>query len=197
MIATLFVPYSNGDCVNGFKYERGDIDKKQYIKLIETEYNKYRNQIDSTVRTSLSHNMSINPFQKLSNKYKSQTFYYNECDCKVFNINNQDCLIDELIKYFRTGESFVIIIEVGNLTQNPDVETDLRQWIKESNKIHSSRKLTDTEKIVNLPKKDFKLKFKKEGSTAVLKDCKLFETYGYSKFAILVDEIIFVNETKK
>ena len=195
MIATLYVPYSNGDCVNGFRYDKDPISKQQYIKLMETEYNKYRNQIDTTVRTSLSHNMSINRFQKLSNKYKAQTFYYNECDCKVYDIKGNDCQIDELIHYFRTGEEFVIKIDVGNLLKTPDVETDLRMWINESNKIHTSRRLTEEEKLIHLPKKDFKMKFRKEGSMAILKDCQLLESYSYSNFAILVKEIIFVKES--
>lgn len=194
MNATLFVPYSNGDCINGFKYEKGNIDKKEYVHIMETEYDKYRDSIDATVRSSFSRNMSINPFQKQNNKYKAQTYYFNECSCKVYNIKNEDCHIDELIHYFQTKDEFVIILEIKNLTSNPDVESDLKQWINDSNKINNSYRLSEEEKIFNLPKKDFKLKFDKEKSTAILKDCKLFEYQGYSVFAILVKNIVFVRE---
>lgn len=194
MIATLFVPYSNGDCVNGFQYEKGTISKEEYVRIMETEYEKYRDSIDETVRTSFSQNMSINPFQKQNNKYKQQTYYYNECKCNVLDIRGNNCEIDELITYYQTKEEFVIILDIKNLSSNPDVESDLKQWIQDSNKINNSYKLTDEEKIFNLPKKDFKLKFINEGSTAVLRECKLFEYQGFGKFAILVKNIIFIRE---
>lgn len=194
MNATLYVPYSNGDCVNGFQYEKGTISKQEYVRIMETEYEKYRDSIDETVRSSFSRNMSINPFQKQDNKYKQQTYYFNECLCNVLDIKGEDCTIDELIKYYQTKEEFVIILCVKNLTSNPDVESDMKQWVRDSNKINSSYKLTEEEKIFNLPKKDFKLKFTKEGSTAILRECKLFEYVGFGKFAILVKNIIFVRE---
>lgn len=194
MIATLFVPYSNGDCVNGFQYEKGTISKQEYVRIMETEYEKYRDAIDETVRTSFSRNMSINPFQKQNNKYKQQTFYYNECNCNVLNIKGDNCVIDELITYYQTKDEFIIILDIKNLTSNPDVESDLKQWVRDSNKINHSGRLTDEEKIFNLPKKDFKLKFTKEGSTAILKECKLLEYQGFGKFAILVKNIIFIRE---
>lgn len=194
MVATLFVPYSNGDCINGFQYERGTITQKEYVRIMETEYDKYRDSIDETVRTSFSKNMSINPFQKQNNKYKQQTFYYNECRCNVLDIKGINCEIDELIRYYQTKEEFIIILDVKNLTSNPDVESDLKQWVSDSNKINNSYRLTEEEKIFNLPKKDFKLKFTNEGSTAILKECKLLEYQGFGKFAILVKNIIFIRE---
>lgn len=194
MIATLFVPYSNGDCVNGFQYEKGTISKQEYVRIMETEYEKYRDAIDETVRTSFSRNMSINPFQKQNNKYKQQTFYYNECNCNVLNIKGDNCVIDELITYYQTKDEFIIILDIKNLTSNPDVESDLKQWVRDSNKINHSVRLSEEEKIFNLPKKDFKLKFTKEGSTAILRECKLLEYQGFGKFAILVKNIIFIRE---
>ena len=194
MIATLFVPYSNGDCVNGFQYEKGTISKQEYVRIMETEYEKYRDAIDETVRTSFSRNMSINPFQKQNNKYKQQTFYYNECNCNVLNIKGDNCVIDELITYYQTKDEFIIILDIKNLTSNPDVESDLKQWVRDSNKINHSARLSEEEKIFNLPKKDFKLKFTKEGSTAILRECKLLEYQGFGKFAILVKNIIFIRE---
>ena len=194
MIATLFVPYSNGDCINGFQYERGTIEKQEYVRIMETEYNKYRDSIDETVRTSFSRNMSINPFQKQNNKYKQQTYYYNECNCNVFNIKGENCEIDELIHYFQTKDEFVIILDIKNITSNPDVESDLKQWVRDSNKINNSYKLSEEEKLFNLPKKDFKLKFTKEGSTAVLSECKLIEYQGFGRFAIIVKTIVFIKE---
>lgn len=194
MIGTLFVPYSNGDCINGFQYEKGTISKQEYIRIMESEYEKYRDAIDETVRSSFSRNMSINPFQKQNNKYKQQTFYYNECNCNILNIKGENCVIDELITYYQTKEEFIIILDIKNLTSNPDVESDLKQWVRDSNKINNSMRLSEEEKIFNLPKKDFKVKFINEGSTAILKGCKLLEYQGFGKFAILVKNIIFIRE---
>lgn len=194
MNATLFVPYSNGDCINGFQYEKGTISKQEYVRIMETEYEKYRDAIDETVRTSFSRNMSINPFEKQDNKYKQQTYYYNDCQCKVFDIKGVDCNIDELIKYYQTREEFVLILQITNLVSSPDVESDMKQWVRDSNKINNTYKLTEEEKLFNLPKKDFKLKFNKEGSTGILRECKLLEYMGFGKFGILVKHIDFIRE---
>lgn len=195
MEAILYVPYSNGDCVNGFRYEGRNMSATEYSKMVTDEYNKYKNSIDHMVYTRMSRNMSINDYEKLSNIYKQQTFYYNECDCKISDIkgNNQD--IDGLIHFYHTKETFVLILDLLNMTREmADVDTEMKMWSKESLKISNSNRLTNEEKIFNLPKKDFKVKLKKERQTAILKDCKLFKVLGMHKYAVMVGKIIFVKD---
>lgn len=196
MKAKIFVPFSNGDCVNGFKYENGDISQKEYANMMIKEYMKYRDSIDETVRKSYSKNMSINPFAKENNEYKHQTYSYNDCNCNIYNIQGKDANIDELISYYRTKEEFVIIVEMFSLNdyENVDLEIDMKMWIKDSAKILGTNKLSDEEKIYYLPKKDFKIKFFAEKSNAILKDCKLFEMQDKNVFAISIKRIIFTKE---
>lgn len=194
MKATLYVPYSNGDCVNGFQSDRGEIPAQQYAKLVVDEHYKFRDGIDSTVRARYSQNMSINTFEKIKNKYKQQTFYYNDCPCHVYNIEEQDATIDELIRYFQTKEQFILILALQNMKENPDLETDMKMWTRESMKITRAPQLTEEEKILNLPKKDFKIKFIDAKSCAILKECKLLEMRGQHVYAIVVNNIIFVRD---
>ena len=191
MKTILYVPYSNGDCVNGFKYD-GSITEKQYSALIVNEYNKYRDTIDEVVSSRYAKNMAINPFMKQDNHYKQQSYSYNDCNCEVMNMRGQDATINEIISLSRTGDECILILNITNMVKTPDLETDIRMWIRESNHIMNSGRLSDEEKIYNLPKKDFKMTFIDNKNTALLKDCKLVEVYNRNSFAVLIKKISFI-----
>ena len=41
MKATIFIPYANGDCVRGFRYDK-HISREQYAKMQLDEYNGHK-----------------------------------------------------------------------------------------------------------------------------------------------------------
>ena len=197
MRAVLYVPYSNGDARNGFKYDK-EISQKEYAAAMVEYYNKHKDGIDSVFQSKgLGRNIAVNPFAKEKVRYNQQTFYYQPVEAKVFDIDNRDETIDELIRFYKTGEQFIVIIALLNLSsadESGELESDIKAWTSESKKINRTDRMTEDEKIKSLSKKSLKLKFKDSKSSAILKNCKMVEVYSRNKFALLVESIDFVQE---
>jgi len=197
MRAVLYVPYSNGDARNGFKYDK-EISQKEYANAMVEYYNQHKDGIDSVFMSKgLGRNIAVNPFRKEKVKYSQQTFYYQPVEAKVFDIDGKDEKIDELIQFYKTGEQFIVIIALLNLSsadESGELESDIKAWTRESVKINRTNKMTEDEKIKSLSKKSLKLKFKDSKSSAILKNCKMIEVYSRNKFALLVESIDFVQE---
>ena len=197
MRAVLYVPYSNGDARNGFKYDK-EISQKDYSKLMVDYYNEHKDGIDTVFMTKgLGRNIAVNPFMKEKVKYNQQTFYYQPVEAKVFDIDGRDEKIDELIQFYKTGEQFIVIIALLNLSSADDsgeLESDIKAWSSESNKINRTNRMTEDEKLKSLSKKSLKLRFKDSKSSAILKNCKMVEVFSRNKFAFLVESIDFIQE---
>lgn len=200
MRAVLYVPYSNGDARNGFKYDR-QISQKEYATAMVDYYNQHKDGIDSVFQSKgLGRNIAVNPFRKEKVKYNQQTFYYQPVEAKVFDIDGKDEKIDELIQFYKTGEQFIIIITLLNLSsadESGELESDVKAWTSESIKINRTNRMSEDEKIKSLSKKSLKLKFKDSKSSAILKNCKMVEVYSRNKFALLVESIDFVQDDNK
>lgn len=197
MQVTLFVPYSNGDCVEGFKYDK-PIDRNTYAKIMVNSYKKYRDGVDTMMSNDmLGQNIARNYFTKERAKYKQQTFYYQPVECKVFDMDNRPENIDNLLSYYNSGEQFIVIMALLNLSSadpSGELESDVKSWVKESLKINKTNKMTEEEKIASLTKKSLKIRFKDSKSSAILRDCKMIEVYSRNKFALLVEKIELVKE---
>lgn len=194
MKAKIYIPYANGDCVRGFRYDK-HITREQYAKMQLDEYNGHKNGIDFMVDTRFGNNMAINNFRKEKRNYTQQTYQYHECQCNILNIEGKEQTLADFDDLYRTKQKFVIIVHLkkDDVRNQPDLETDVNMWIKDSNKIKRCQRLTDEEALLHLPKKDFKIYIDEDKSTAVLKDCKLLDNMGSNtSMAILVDKIVFV-----
>lgn len=200
MRAVLYVPYSNGDARNGFKYDK-QISQKEYAAAMVDYYNQHKDGIDTILGSKgLGRNIAVNPFRKEKAKYNQQTFYYQPVEAKVFDIDGMDEKIDELIHFYKTGEQFIVIIALLNLSsadETGELESDVKAWTSESIKINRTNRMTEDEKIKSLSKKSLKLKFKDSKSSVILKNCKMVEVYSRNKFALLVESIDFVQDNTK
>lgn len=200
MTATLYVPYSNGDARQGFKYGK-NLDIKSYTKMIVDQYNSHKMGVDAMVLGGkYGNNMAMNYFEKERRKYKQQTYYYQPVECRVFNIEGKRETIDELLEYYETGEKFVLIIALLNLSsadESGELESDVKAWMSECIKISNTNKMTEDEKIKSLSKKNLKLRFKETKSGAVLNNCKMIEVMSRNKFAVLVDSITFIKDNSE
>lgn len=199
MIAKLHIPYGFGDCVNGFKYEGGDITDIEYAKRMINDYNQHKIGVDEMMSTSFTHNIARNNYTKEKNKYKQQKQIFGEIKCYVDDKDFNDMKLEELLDYFEQNKNFVMIVRIFNkkeMTENPDVETDLKSWQRECVRI--DRLNIDTvSKFKSLSKKDLKLTFGDDiKMAAILKDCRMVNVYSNMKFAIWVDKIIFIKEKK-
>lgn len=194
MKAKFYIPYAQGDCVRGFRYDR-EIKAKEYAKMELDEYDSHKRGVDQMVTTSMGYNMAINPFKKRKIDYNKQKYQFHECGCRLLNVDGVDETLSDLDRLYRTKEQFVEIVQLNfdEYVKNPDMETDLNMWIQESTKVMNCDKLSDEEAIFYLPKKDFKIYLEEDKSTAVLKDCKFLKMMGSkNSFAIMVSKIIFI-----
>lgn len=198
MIADLHIPYGFGDCVNGFKYD-GEITDIEYARQMIKDYNFHKIGVDDMMTTSFTRNIARNNYQKEHNKYKQQEQEFGEIKCYVDDKDFSDMKIETLLDYFEKKNNFIIIIRIHNkktLTDNPDIETDLKAWQKECVKIDKIPNLDTASKFKSLSKKDLKLTFGDSKMAAILKDCKMVNVYTNMKFALWVNRIIFVKDKK-
>lgn len=173
MKATLYVPYIDYDVENGFS-SNIELSGQNYIDF-------------------LNNNLE-NPYIQYEQlkKSKENNYSYHTASITLLDINSQDETIDNLLKYYQTGEMFINQFYFDNIEQLEDIYDDFKIWSRESYEINNSQKLTDDMKIASLPTKEFKISFG-ENSNAILTNCKLVERFTNRRYAVLVEKIIFVN----
>lgn len=193
MVATLHVPYGYGDCVGGFKYGK-EIEQEEYAKMLIKDYNAHCNGIDDMMTSRFGHNIAQNPFQKEKREYTQQKQEFFSLRCYVDDKDFDEMKIEGLLENYKKGESFVIVVrfaDVREMKKDPDFESDMKIWMRETMKIDSSMELTPVEKFKSFSKKDLKLTFPGTSMSAVLLGCKMVSVYSGSKFALWVSSVRF------
>ena len=197
MKGTLFIPYANSSCVRGFKYN-GELTTEQYVRMETKEYNDHKHGVDTMMLTRYGNNMAYNNYDKRKFNYTKQQYEYFKCNCVVLNDEGKPQSMSDLERYAKTQEQFVLILNLNekDIIKEGDIDTEIKKWISDSQKVSNCEKLSDVEVMYHLPKKDFRLRTE-DKKTFILKDCKflkIMSSVSYNVFAIIVSKIIFVNE---
>ena len=197
MKGTLFIPYANSSCVRGFKYN-GELTTEQYVRMETKEYNDHKHGVDTMMLTRYGNNMAYNNYDKRKFNYTKQQYEYFKCNCVVLNDEGRPQSMSDLERYAKTQEQFVLILNLNekDIIKDGDIDTEIKKWISDSQKVSNCKKLSDVEVMYHLPKKDFSL-ITEDKKTFILKDCKflkIMSSVSYNVFAIIVSKIIFVNE---
>ena len=197
MKGTLFIPYANSSCVRGFKYN-GELTTEQYVRMETKEYNDHKHGVDTMMLTRYGNNMAYNNYDKRKFNYTKQQYEYFKCNCVVLNDEGRPQSMSDLERYAKTQEQFVLILNLNekDIIEEGDIDTEIKKWISDSQKVYNCKKLSDVEVMYHLPKKDFRLRTD-DKKTFILKDCKflkIMSSVSYNVFAIIVSKIIFVNE---
>lgn len=197
MKGTLFIPYANSSCVRGFKYN-GELTTEQYVRMETKEYNDHKHGVDTMMLTRYGNNMAYNNYDKRKFNYTKQQYEYFKCNCVVLNDEGKPQSMSDLERYAKTQEQFVLILNLNekDIIKEGDIDTEIKKWISDSQKVSNCKKLSDVEVMYHLPKKDFRLRTD-DKKTFILKDCKflkIMSSVSYNVFAIIVSKIIFVNE---
>lgn len=197
MKGTLFIPYANSSCVRGFKYN-GELTTEQYVRMETKEYNDHKHGVDTMMLTRYGNNMAYNNYDKRKFNYTKQQYEYFKCNCVVLNDEGRPQSMSDLERYAKTQEQFVLILNLNekDIIEEGDIDTEIKKWISDSQKVSNCKKLSDVEVMYHLPKKDFRLRTE-DKKTFILKDCKflkIMSSVSYNVFAIIVSKIIFVNE---
>lgn len=197
MRGTLFIPYANSSCVRGFKYN-GELTTEQYVRMETKEYNDHKHGVDTMMLTRYGNNMAYNNYDKRKFNYTKQQYEYFKCNCVVLNDEGKPQSMSDLERYAKTQEQFVLILNLNekDIIEEGDIDTEIKKWISDSQKVSNCKKLSDVEVMYHLPKKDFRLRTE-DKKTFILKDCKflkIMSSVSYNVFAIIVSKIIFVNE---
>ena len=196
MKGIISIPYANGNCVRGFKYDK-PLSAQQFVQMEKKEYYDHKDGVDTMMVTRYGDNMAINTYKKRTFKYQHQNYSYHNCECAVMNIDGEPITLNELTEHAKKQDQFILILNLKEkqIKGDPDLETDLKMWFDESNKVKNCGRLSDVEVMYHLPKKDFKLNVETPQINAVLKECKFikFMSSEYiNSFAIIVNKIIFV-----
>ena len=194
MKGTLFIPYANSSCVRGFKYN-GELTTEQYVRMETKEYNDHKHGVDTMMLTRYGNNMAYNNYDKRKFNYTKQQYEYFKCNCVVLNDEGRPQSMSDLERYAKTQEQFVLILNLNekDIIEEGDIDTEIKKWISDSQKVSNCKKLSDVEVMYHLPKKDFRLRTE-DKKTFILKDCKflkIMSSVSYNVFAIIVSKIIF------
>lgn len=211
MNVQIFIPYANGDCSNGFKYDK-PITRQEFVKQQTTEWKERRVGVHEMVTNpeteKLGYNIAINPWQKRHFNYVQQTYSFHQCGALLYDMNEQELTLQSLDEIYRKNtkenEPFMLYVYLNpkQMKANTDLVIDFNQWTHESMKLWGLMDDPDYEDVFDeeevlkhLPQKDFKIKIKEDNSTAVLKKCRFIQPMDepYS-FVLLVDQIKFVKE---
>lgn len=209
MEAILKVPYSYSDPRHDFDasneiYLDGSIEsqrkweksKQEFEQKVVANYRKF-NPIISRNINKLGRNMAVNDEVKENNNFKRQQTYMTDTKVIVCDMNNRRISIDMLLDYYRTGEMFILDLQLPVYEQNEELEPEMKAWIRETLQINNAPNLTDEERLVGYTKRDFRLEFPNSKSTALLQNTKLVDIVNNHTFAFLVEKIIFVKNNEK
>ena len=205
MEAVLKVPYNYSDpdhdfdCSEEFVFD-GSVEsvnrwkqmKNEYQKKMVDAYKKYRPVIDRNIHR-MGHNLAINnEGDKEKTNFRQQNVYFADTKAIVRDIDNKEIYIDDLIAFYKSGEMFIIDLQLPIYEKNEELEPEIKSWIRETTKINKCVEMTDEEKVSGFTKRDLKLEFPGNKTSALLKDTKMVDIINNHTFAFLVSEIIFL-----
>lgn len=187
-----YIPYIDYDSKNAFDYSNEEYSKN-YINILYDEYMKYKDIISDITMKSLNNETTMIGSMKNKKNERNYKINYNyyKINTVITDIYGNGNIIDFLIKNFQTGEMFPLILKFEGIEENQDVESEIKMWAKETIKINSSNKLSDSDKIRFSPSKDLKIRTDKN-SNAILQECKILDIFSLDEYAITVNKIIFV-----
>lgn len=204
MEATLLVPYNYSDPDHDFDCgeEIGAVD--DYVKWRQnmSNYNQKMMKVYQTYKPIINRNMHRlgqnlainNEGAKEKTNFKQQGVYMAETLAFIRDMDNREMDIDTLINYYKTGEMFIIDLQLPIYEKNEELEPEIKAWKRETRKINLAPDLTDEQRIAGYTKRDLKLKFKDSTSSALLKNTKMVDIVNNHTFAFLVEEIIFLTK---
>lgn len=205
MDAILKVPYNYSDpdhdfdCSDEFVFDgsaesvdRWQKMKQEYEQKMVNVYKKYRPVIDRNIHR-LGQNLAINnEGEKERTNFKQQGVYFTETKANVRDMNNKEIFIEDLINYYKSGEMFIVDLQLPVYEKNEELEPEIKAWKRETSRINAYPDMTDEERLAGYTKRDLKLEFPGNKSSALLKDTKMIDIVNNHTFAFLVNEIIFL-----
>lgn len=196
MIAKLYIPYLSYDEKKSFtRFVPKDQIKNDNVNIIFKE-NDLNNSENNTINDLVIYHQEINEINNLNlqdNKNENlEITTYDPIDIELINITGQDETLDNLLNYYKTQEQFVSIIRFNIETITEDGESELKLWLKFSNKINTTNSMffSEDQKLLNLPSKTFKLVID-NNAKAYLENCKLVEILDNNCFAMIINKITF------
>lgn len=205
MDAILKVPYSYSDpqhdfdCSEEFIFDgstesvqRWKQMKQEYEKKMVGVYKKYKPIIDRNIHR-LGRNIAYNnEGEKEKTNYKHQGVYFADTKAVVRDMDNKEIFIEDLISYYKNGDVFIIDLQLPIFEQNEELEPEVKAWKRETTRINACEEMTDEERLAGFTKRDLKLEFPGNKTSALLKDTKMIDIVNNHTFAFLVNEIIFL-----
>lgn len=205
MDAILKVPYNYSDpdhdfdCSDEFVFDgstesvnRWQKMKQEYEQKMVKVYKTYRPIIDRNIHR-LGQNIAINnEGEKERTNFKQQGVYFTETKAIVRDMDNREIFIEDLINYYKSGEIFIIDLQLPVYEKNEELEPEIKAWKRETTKINACVDLDDEDRLRGYTKRDLKLEFPGNKSSALLKDTKMIDIVNNHTFAFLVNEIIFL-----
>lgn len=206
--SVVFIPFANSDP------ERFLSDKKfttkQYVNMEIKEYEDHKDGVDmmmNPVSGRLGENIAFNPFEKrkMNIRQQSYTFFCGRCRLLTAKGQPTPMTLDEIKGHIADGKKFLAVMQYKkqDLEREPDLNSEVMSWAKESKKLLDTDRVDDKEKIMHLPMKTLGIEIVRnkgmedeEKYQLLFQKCKIVKIMGtYTTVVLLVDHIeVYVDE---
>jgi hypothetical protein len=134
------------------------------------------------------------------NKNKEIDYTFSESEALILDGDDYDIEISDLYDYLKAGKKFLLKININPNSLDGDAESEIRNWLDESNKVLNDTLLDNKTMLLSLPLRDFIIDTAlgdDDSSNPIfhIRNCRVIQIYpkkesGYDYyFAIMCGEI--------
>ena len=175
---------------SGFSFN-GDITYDEIRKMEERKFKDTNSDINALMNGGVVSGVKHETYEGLSDCSLIDKINFLPFDALVEGPNNSVINRTYMDGFVRNGKMCVLFVNAKGEGMGDDLESELRFWIMDSDKVIGNRNITNKEKLMMLPVVDMKIDV--EGVRYVLKNCKAIERRNVDvtpfNFAMLAEKV--------
>lgn len=177
-----------------FEYNGRTLTREEYGDMEYDHFRRTDRQVGRFVE-NMAHGISnIDTgrwYSNLNNReYADLVFIEEECNVLLYDSKMREIDEDFLIKQGEKRGMFLLIVNINPDTLPPNAESEIRFWMRDSNKVINDPYLPEETKLKTLLGRDYKIKFNNRELT--IYNCKMVQNFSNKrnpfKFAIIVEK---------
>lgn len=194
MTTKLIIPVVNTE--NGeFKYNGKELTREEYGNMEYEQFKKTNSRVSRFVDNMARGISNFSQYDRRMRNVKDENhpdLIFDDEQAEVIISGTGGKEIDEntLISYAESGKMFILILNINPDTISLNAESEMRFWMRDSNKVINDRQLPDDIKIKSLLGRDYGIV---AGDKIIrILNCKMVQDYSNKKnpfnFAIIVEK---------
>ena len=161
MKAKFVIPVINTEAGN-YEYNGRDFTADEYFGMIRAKANQTRRVMDEfafNYKSGFGFNVQGNTRglydSENVNKNKEIDYTFSESEALILDGDDNDIEISDLYDYVKAGKKFLLKININPNSLDGDAESELRNWLDDSNKVLNDTLLDNKTMLLSLPLRDY------------------------------------------